>query len=136
TPTPTQSPVNSLTHALTNAPHLHTFATVLPSVWNDAILIVSENPRLEKIVLSPSQTGSGRRTRLIELVRCGTPILRHRAHTMGTSNMVPMSKNPGAATKGCPVPVPAESTASSSRQLPLQRRNTMVPTPIAGRVAF
>ncbi|KAI3614224.1 hypothetical protein WG66_000216 [Moniliophthora roreri] len=152
--TPAQSPVSSLTHALSNAPHLHTFATVLPSVWNDAVLIVSENPRLEKIVLSPSQTGSGRvgakggvmstglwmneaskRTRLIELVRCGTPILRHRAHTMGTSNMVPMSKNPGAATKGCPVPVPT-SAASSSRQLPLQRRNTMVPTPIAGRVAF
>ncbi|KAK7049844.1 hypothetical protein VNI00_005274 [Paramarasmius palmivorus] len=149
-PAPAQSPVASLTHALATAPHLHTFATVLPSVWNDAILIISENPRLERIVLSSHGSArvgfkggvmssglwmneASKRTRLIDLVRCGTPILRHRAHTMVTSNMVPMAKNAGTATKGCPTPPP---TAGPSRQPPMQRRNTMVPASSAARGSF
>ncbi|KAF9465965.1 hypothetical protein BDZ94DRAFT_1213894, partial [Collybia nuda] len=44
-------PITALTTALARAPNLHTFTTHLPSVWNVAILAVSANPRLERIVL-------------------------------------------------------------------------------------
>jgi len=103
-------PISSLTHALRTRPSLHTFSTQLPSVWNNAILSVSQNEALERIVLGDGHEptsphlgrggyGTGRNMvpgtglfltearkhpRLAELIRAGTPIIRSRAHTMGT----------------------------------------------------
>ena len=42
----------NLTRALATRPRLHTLATMLPNVWNEAMLRVSENPALERIVLA------------------------------------------------------------------------------------
>jgi hypothetical protein len=53
-----QTPITALTTALSRAPNLHTFTTHLPSVWNVAILTVSTNPRLERIVLVDGHKGS------------------------------------------------------------------------------
>jgi hypothetical protein len=44
-------PITRLTEALSTRPKLKTFATMLPSVWNEAVLRVSKNEALEKIVL-------------------------------------------------------------------------------------
>ncbi|KAH6909825.1 hypothetical protein BKA70DRAFT_177438 [Coprinopsis sp. MPI-PUGE-AT-0042] len=44
-------PVVALTTALSLCPHLHTLTTHLPSVWNEALLRMSSNPALERIVL-------------------------------------------------------------------------------------
>jgi hypothetical protein len=52
-----QGPITALTTALARAPNLHTFTTHLPSVWNVAILAVSTNPRLERIVLVDGRRG-------------------------------------------------------------------------------
>ena len=45
-------PITQLSNALARAPNLHTFTTQLPSVWNAAILNISTNPCLERIVFS------------------------------------------------------------------------------------
>lgn len=43
--------ITQLTSALTSRPRLRTFATMLPSVWNEAVLRVSQNESLERVVL-------------------------------------------------------------------------------------
>ncbi|RDB26257.1 hypothetical protein Hypma_006076 [Hypsizygus marmoreus] len=126
--TATNGPVTHLTHALACAPALHTFATHLPSVWNVAILGVSANPRLERIVLYSSSSsassciaspyaatqaqaqgiiGTGlflmearKHARLGELIRAGTPILRTRARTMGSPCPSPERKEEGREGRG------------------------------------
>ncbi|TFK36303.1 hypothetical protein BDQ12DRAFT_256591 [Crucibulum laeve] len=105
-------PITFLTHTLSTLPYLRTFITILPSVWNETILRVSENPSLERIVLGEGNSysssnasanqgilGTGlflsqarKHSRLVELIRAGTPIIRSRAHTMGTVGMPPVSK--------------------------------------------
>ncbi|KAF8629807.1 hypothetical protein AX15_003276 [Amanita polypyramis BW_CC] len=45
-------PITRLTRALSTRPRLHTFSAHLPSTWSDAILRVSTNKRLERIVLT------------------------------------------------------------------------------------
>lgn len=45
------APITALTLALSTRPKLHTFSTLLPSIWNEAILRVSNNPALERIIL-------------------------------------------------------------------------------------
>lgn len=52
-PGPTQSdrPIAALTQALSLSPCLRSVATHLPSVWNEAVLRMSQNPALERIVL-------------------------------------------------------------------------------------
>ncbi|KAF6760560.1 hypothetical protein DFP72DRAFT_804891 [Ephemerocybe angulata] len=44
-------PITQLTSALASRPHLKSFATMLPSVWNEAVLRVSKNEALERVVL-------------------------------------------------------------------------------------
>ncbi|RXW17525.1 hypothetical protein EST38_g8337 [Candolleomyces aberdarensis] len=44
-------PITRLIEALSTRPKLKTFATMLPSVWNEVVLRVSKNEALEKIVL-------------------------------------------------------------------------------------
>ncbi|KAF8066675.1 hypothetical protein FPV67DRAFT_1495892 [Lyophyllum atratum] len=115
--TPGSGPVSLLAAALAAAPNLHAFTTHLPSVWNAAILAVSANPHLERIVLATPNANAGtssgygkgqgcgygqgiigtglflmearRHQRLGELIRAGTPIIRTRAHTMGTPSPSP-----------------------------------------------
>ncbi|KIJ98398.1 hypothetical protein K443DRAFT_680829 [Laccaria amethystina LaAM-08-1] len=50
-------PITLLTKTLSALPRLHTFSTHLPSLWNEAILCVSANPVLERIVLADSTGG-------------------------------------------------------------------------------
>ncbi|PFH48822.1 hypothetical protein AMATHDRAFT_5459 [Amanita thiersii Skay4041] len=107
-------PITRLTHALSTCPRLHSFATHLPNLWNEAVLRVSTNKHLDRIVLTdgrmdisviPEITGglflaadhpqagivgtglflmeARKHTRLSELIRAGTPIIRTRAQTMG-----------------------------------------------------
>lgn len=45
-------PTTQLSTALAHAPNLHTFTTQLPSVWNVAILTISTNPSLQRIIFS------------------------------------------------------------------------------------
>jgi len=52
-----QAPVTALTLALSTRPRLHTFCTLLPSVWNQTILRVSNNPALERIILGDGSIG-------------------------------------------------------------------------------
>ncbi|KAG6895781.1 hypothetical protein C0992_012639 [Termitomyces sp. T32_za158] len=96
-------PISALAAALAAAPALHTFSTHLPSVWNAAIAAVGSNPALQRISLYPSSShphahahataipGTGlflmqarRHPRLADLIAAGTPIIRSRAHTLGT----------------------------------------------------
>ncbi|KAF8632672.1 hypothetical protein AX17_004804 [Amanita inopinata Kibby_2008] len=49
---PQGGPITHLTHALSTLPCLHTFATHLPSTWSEAILRVSTNKRLDRVVLT------------------------------------------------------------------------------------
>lgn len=51
------APITALTLALSTRPKLHTFSTLLPSVWNEAILRVSNNPALERIILGDGSVG-------------------------------------------------------------------------------
>ncbi|KAF8154526.1 hypothetical protein B0H34DRAFT_526740 [Crassisporium funariophilum] len=44
-------PITALTHSLSTRPKLHTFTTVLPSLWNETILRISANPALERIIM-------------------------------------------------------------------------------------
>ncbi|KAG5349903.1 hypothetical protein C0989_001338 [Termitomyces sp. Mn162] len=98
TPPPSQpstGPISSLASALAASPALHTFSTHLPSVWNTAIATIASNPALQRIALvqnTPAAIpGTGlflmearRHPRLAELIAAGTPIIRSRAHTLGT----------------------------------------------------
>lgn len=49
-------PITAMTHSLSTRPKLHTFSTLLPSVWNESILRVSTNPALERIILGDGQS--------------------------------------------------------------------------------
>ncbi|GLB40965.1 hypothetical protein LshimejAT787_0901800 [Lyophyllum shimeji] len=136
--TPGTGPVSQLSSALAAAPHLHTFTTHLPSVWNTSILSVSANPRLERIaLLSPTcnpplssysclnhdttqqaivPTGlflmeARRHQRLGELIKAGTPIIRTRAHTMGTPSPSPSPPPPPPPTTTSCVPSTSNTTA-------------------------
>jgi hypothetical protein len=51
-PSPKGGPIVRLTHALSARPRLHTFAAHVPATWSEAILRVSTNKRLERIVLT------------------------------------------------------------------------------------
>ncbi|PBK78953.1 hypothetical protein ARMGADRAFT_1093624, partial [Armillaria gallica] len=101
-----RGPISTITHALSLAPSLHTFSTQLPSLWNEAILCVSRNPRLERIRLGGSDhedgcgiiSGGGlymiqtrKHPRLAELIRNGTPMIRSRAHTMTSQSLAALS---------------------------------------------
>ncbi|KAK0495761.1 hypothetical protein EDD18DRAFT_1170622 [Armillaria luteobubalina] len=102
-----RGPISAITHALSLAPSLHTFSTQLPSLWNEAILCVSRNPRLERIRLGGSDhddsygiiSGGGlymiqtrKHPKLAELIRNGTPMLRSRAHTMSSKSLAALSR--------------------------------------------
>ncbi|EAU86769.2 hypothetical protein CC1G_06530 [Coprinopsis cinerea okayama7 len=50
-PSHPHGPIALFTEALSRCPSLHTFTTHLPSVWNEAILRVSVNEGLDRIVL-------------------------------------------------------------------------------------
>ncbi|CAA7257500.1 unnamed protein product [Cyclocybe aegerita] len=52
-------PMTALVQSLSTRPKLHTFCTLLPSVWNETILRVSTNPSLERIILGDGM-GPGR----------------------------------------------------------------------------
>ncbi|KAK0475825.1 hypothetical protein IW261DRAFT_1402392 [Armillaria novae-zelandiae] len=106
TATQSQGPISTITHALSLAPSLHTFSTHLPSLWNEAILCVSRNPRLERIRLGGSDhddsygiiSGGGlymiqtrKHPKLAELIRNGTPMIRSRAHTMTSQSLAALS---------------------------------------------
>ncbi|KAF8915692.1 hypothetical protein CPB85DRAFT_1292859 [Mucidula mucida] len=106
-------PVSSIAQALSFAPSLRSFSTEMPSLWNEAILRISHNPKLEKIVLGGEDVGRGgglymvqarKHPRLAELIKIGTPIIRTRAHTM----IVPpkMASSLSEAVKGSPAPNP------------------------------
>ncbi|KAG7440749.1 uncharacterized protein BT62DRAFT_937725 [Guyanagaster necrorhizus] len=101
-----RGPISTITHALSLAPSLHTFSTQLPSLWNEAILSVSQNPCLERIVLGGTDyedgcgiiSGGGlymiqtrKHPRLAELIRNGTPIIRSRAHTVTSQPLTVLS---------------------------------------------
>ena len=49
-------PIARLTHALATRPKLHSFAAHLPSTWSNAILRISTNKRLERIVLGDGRS--------------------------------------------------------------------------------
>ncbi|KAJ3860593.1 hypothetical protein EV359DRAFT_85178 [Lentinula novae-zelandiae] len=98
-------PIDLLTNALAKSPSLHTFATQVPSVWNEAILRVSQNPSLQKIVLGDPKTGvlitglfmaeSKKHPRLVELIKAGTLMVRTRAYTLGNfGNIAPSVSTP------------------------------------------
>ncbi|PPQ88177.1 hypothetical protein CVT25_005142 [Psilocybe cyanescens] len=57
-----QGPITALTQSLSTRPKLHTFSTLLPSVWNEVILRVSVNPSLERIILGDGH-GNGHSNR-------------------------------------------------------------------------
>lgn len=95
-----------IVRALSVAPCLRTFTTELPNVWNEAILCVSANPSLERIILGVGSERSGglymhqvrKHPHLAELIRNGrlvmlaglwtgaddsdSPLMRGRAFTM------------------------------------------------------
>ena len=52
-------PITSLTRSLSTRPKLHTFCTLLPSLWNETILRVSANPALERIILGDGTLARG-----------------------------------------------------------------------------
>jgi hypothetical protein len=52
-----EGPAATLTRSLSTRPKLHTLSTHLPSVWNEAILRVSRNPALERIILDDGMGG-------------------------------------------------------------------------------
>ncbi|KIM43774.1 hypothetical protein M413DRAFT_388504 [Hebeloma cylindrosporum] len=171
-----QAPITALTLALSTRPRLHTFSTLLPSVWNEAILRVSNNPALERIILGDGTgTGGGggqshyhhgkgatmwsgkdfyaapvgasmpaapvfegsiagtglflmqarKHTRLSELIRAGTSIMRTRAQTMGTlaaAPNFPSASSSGSAAAAAP---PSLSPSGTRAQSPPNR----VPAP-------
>jgi len=83
-PDSTTSPFVS---ALTTAPNLKTVRAQLPALWNDTLLIISQNPSLRCISLSPDKELVGshlflmearKHDRLMELIKAGTPVMRDR----------------------------------------------------------
>ena len=48
-------PVTALTHSLATRPKLRTIRTLPPSIWNEALLRISANPALERVVLGDSR---------------------------------------------------------------------------------
>ncbi|KAK0199758.1 hypothetical protein DFS33DRAFT_1364818 [Desarmillaria ectypa] len=117
----TRGPVSTITHALSLAPSLHTFSTQLPSLWNEAILCVSRNPRLERIILGGNDHDDGcgiisggglymiqtrKHPRLSELIRNGTPVIRSRAHTVTSQSLAASSYVGPADHKRHDVPMP------------------------------
>jgi hypothetical protein len=88
-------PISLLASALSKSPTLHTFATHVPNVWNETILCVSDSPSLKKIILGDPRTGvmitgmfmaeAKKHTRLVELIKAGTSMVRMRAQTLGNS---------------------------------------------------
>ncbi|KAJ3740029.1 hypothetical protein DFH05DRAFT_442504 [Lentinula detonsa] len=127
-------PVSLLTSALAKSPSLHTFTTHVPSVWNETILCVSQNPSLQKIVLGDPRTGvlitglfmaeAKNHPRLVELIKAGTSMVRTRAHTLGNlGNGTPSStsstpKYQPNVNSGCTgsdrVPTPSRSKSVNS----------------------
>ncbi|KAF9019787.1 hypothetical protein BDZ89DRAFT_1072712 [Hymenopellis radicata] len=104
-------PVSGIAQALSFAPSLRSFSTEVPSLWNEAILRISHNPKLEKIVLGGEDAARGgglymvqarKHPRLAELIKNGTPMIRTRAHTM----IVPpkMVSSLSEVVKGAPTP--------------------------------
>ena len=95
-----------LADSLSRAPALHALLTQLPAVWNPALLCISSNPRLERIILNPNADHhhyhyhnhagnpvvgtnlflmeASKWPRLGELIRAGTNILHTREHVMDT----------------------------------------------------
>ncbi|KDR79205.1 hypothetical protein GALMADRAFT_223443 [Galerina marginata CBS 339.88] len=53
-------PITALTQSLSTRPKLHTFSTLLPSLWNETILRVSVNPSLERIILGDGNLSGSR----------------------------------------------------------------------------
>lgn len=127
--------------ALTRAPSLRTVRTVLPSVWNPALLEICANPSLERIEFS-SETRitdvhlylaeARKHTRLFELIRAGTPLTRPRAHTMAVSRSpTPPAVVERASVRPHPVPTPQTGRprgklAPPARHVPGGRRMSAV----------
>ncbi|KAF9562054.1 hypothetical protein CPC08DRAFT_634546 [Agrocybe pediades] len=130
--------------SLSTLPKLHTLSTVLPSMWNESILRVSANHALERIILGDrtcrdqgifsneqstnhSILGTGlffteakKHSRLSELIKAGTSIMRTRAHTLDMSrsrdipSMVSQAQAQAQAQKQA-----AAAAASKDRQAPI-----------------
>ncbi|KAG6867836.1 hypothetical protein C0993_010470 [Termitomyces sp. T159_Od127] len=128
-PSGPSGPITALATALAAAPALHTFSTHLPSVWNASIASVASNPALERICLYPASSrpdaapgpaaipGTGlflmearRHPRLAELIAAGTPIIRSRAHTLGSAA--------AAAAAAAPAPATTTTTTTTQQQKP------------------
>ncbi|KAF5360255.1 hypothetical protein D9758_009177 [Tetrapyrgos nigripes] len=142
-PSPTSptspGPITFLSQGLSTLPNLRTFSTQLPTVWNEVLLTVSKNDKLEKIVLgsasAPVAPGSRRMSsgsampprvggvmlsglymseakkhpRLVDLIKAGTPILRNRSQTMAIRPGLAVSASMPCVTVGG-----STSTSSSS----------------------
>ncbi|KAF9063021.1 hypothetical protein BDP27DRAFT_1335878 [Rhodocollybia butyracea] len=133
-------PMSLLTSALAKSPSLHTFSTHVPNVWNDTLLRVSQNPCLQKIILSPSVMITGlfmneakKHTRLTELIKAGTPMVRSRAQTLGNFGIsAPTALNAhGYNGGGSSAPVArsnakACSSAGTDRVRPPTRSNSIM----------
>ena len=84
------STTSSFVSALTTAPNLKTVRAQLPALWNDTLLIISQNPSLQCISLSPDKELVGshlflmeakKHDRLMELIEAGTPVMRNKSHS-------------------------------------------------------
>ncbi|EGN94564.1 hypothetical protein SERLA73DRAFT_163095 [Serpula lacrymans var. lacrymans S7.3] len=125
----------ALATAFAHAPRLHTLRAQLPTVWNTSLLTVSANPALERIQLctgTPGEVvvGTGmffmearKHKHLSDLIRAGTPMIRTRAHTMGTlatnygvtSTPLSLSRAKNIAAN-LQLPSPSLASRTSSRQ--------------------
>ncbi|KAL0569323.1 hypothetical protein V5O48_012644 [Marasmius crinis-equi] len=122
------SPITHLAHALASLPKLHSFHTPLPSLFTDIFLTISASPSLARICLAKDGQGimptglfmSGvvKHPRLLELVRAGTPIIRHRAQTL---QFIPNTPVPTTKPQPQPQPHPHNTRV-------LQRRWSIPPT--------
>ncbi|GBE84429.1 hypothetical protein SCP_0604080 [Sparassis crispa] len=118
------SPPASLTQftaALIAAPALRTVCTVLPSVWNSALLEICLNPGLERIELSSDikitdthlyLNEARKHTRLFDLIRTGTPLVRPRAHTMTAPRAPAAGPAPSVDVQTAQAEKPDAGTAS------------------------
>lgn len=119
--------------SLSEAPNLRSLHTLLPAVWNTALLQISVNPNLTSIHLSqnspfPSSSptivpstyappailssnlylSSARaHPRLIELIRSGTPMFRCRSHTIASVKW-PTSPSGSTGAKGVQIVIEDE----------------------------
>jgi hypothetical protein len=78
-------PVTALTGALSLCQCLHTLTTHLPSVWNEALLRMSSNPALERIVL----LGTGGMAVTFSPNSAEPPPTRSPRHVMTNSRALP-----------------------------------------------